>query len=118
MVQQEKANAILDRILSGKDKMPDHKAQGKENDKLIKELNLLLKVPGNNVCADCPDKGVRDGQPSRCMCRDLWTLKDADRHVVHCSTSLSLSFLLQDPAGPQSIWASSFASSAQASTAT
>ena len=36
--------------------MSAHKERGEKNDALVKELNALMCLPGNDVCADCPNK--------------------------------------------------------------
>ena len=34
--------------------MPAHKESGSKNDELVKELQNLMTLPGNDICADCP----------------------------------------------------------------
>jgi len=54
-----KHTQIIERILAGTDTFDARKESGDTNDALIKELEQLMQVAGNDVCADCPTTSNR-----------------------------------------------------------
>jgi hypothetical protein len=43
----------------------NYKADAKEAERNRKKLLLLIKQPGNNICADCPNKRTHNCRPAR-----------------------------------------------------
>ena len=49
---------IIQRVIAGTDVMSAHKESGAANEALVDELRELMYTPGNDSCADCPNRGV------------------------------------------------------------
>lgn len=47
---------IIQRVIAGTDVMSAHKESGEANEALIDELKELMCIPGNESCADCPNR--------------------------------------------------------------
>lgn len=97
----------------------NYKADAKEAERNRKKLLLLIKQPGNNICADCPNKRMRNSRPAPHIVHACSaTARAATRCLIQSALRNPLPTQLRKTPGPRSTSASSSASSALESTAT